>query len=52
VKKKGIARKLVATLGASKVGGLGRGTPPGILYEYQNKGVVKFAIRKCMKRKR
>ena len=27
------------------------GTPPGILYEYQNKGFVKFAIRKCLKRK-
>jgi hypothetical protein len=49
MKKKGIARKLVATLEASKVGGWGRGTPRGILYEYQNKGVVKFSIRKCMK---
>jgi hypothetical protein len=28
-----------------------RGYTPGILYEYQNKGVVKFAIRKWMKRK-
>src|SRR5712692_44502 len=27
------------------------GYTPGILYEYQNKGVVKFAFRKCMKRK-
>jgi hypothetical protein len=27
------------------------GTPPGILYEYQNKGVGKFAIRNRMKRK-
>jgi hypothetical protein len=24
---------------------------PGILYEYQNKGIAKFAIHKCMKRK-
>ena len=27
------------------------GTPPGILYEYQNKGFVKFAFRKCMTKK-
>src|SRR4029077_8291577 len=27
------------------------GTPPTNLYEYQNKGVRKFAIHKCMKRK-
>jgi hypothetical protein len=25
--------------------------PPGILYEYQNKEVAKFAFRKCMKGK-
>jgi hypothetical protein len=28
---------------------LGGGTRPGILYECQNKGDVKLAIRKCMK---
>ena len=28
-----------------------RGTPPGILHEYQNKGVAKFDCCKCMKRK-
>ena len=27
------------------------GTPPGILYEYQNKGVTEFAIRNRMKTK-
>jgi hypothetical protein len=27
------------------------GTPPGILYGYQKKGVVKFAVRKYMKTK-
>jgi hypothetical protein len=28
-----------------------RGTPPGILYEYQKKGVVKFAFCNVLKRK-
>jgi hypothetical protein len=30
---------------------MGGGTPPGILYEYQNKRVAKFAFRICMKRR-
>ncbi len=28
-----------------------RGTHPGILYGFEKKGVVKFAIHKCMKTK-
>src|SRR5260370_10297819 len=28
-----------------------KGTPPGILHEYQNKGFVKFAFRKWLNRK-
>jgi hypothetical protein len=51
VKKKGIARKHVATLEASKVGSLGRGTPH-YMHEFENKRVAKWAPRKCMKRKR
>jgi hypothetical protein len=32
--------------------GLEGGTPPGILYEYQKKEVVKFDCCNCVKRKR
>ncbi len=51
MKREGIARKHVAALEASKVGSLGRGTPPHYMHEFENKGVGKWAPRKCMKRK-
>ncbi len=48
MKREGIARKHVATLEASKVGSLGT---PHYMHEFENKGVGKWAPRKCMKRK-